>query len=196
MTTLKVKTPTFYFDKEKQEKPIRAGGVILYRFNKTTIDLLIAENRGFYEDLGGCTDEGDKDIYHTVAREAYEESNKLIKRKRLIKRLKESYPIYNARSKYVIFVVKATDKEAKLKSSDFGDMEIHDGIKRKIKWIKLDEFMMKDVISIKLNFRMKHRDLFTKLNSIKIDKQLSKSMFSKSSKSPNSDDEMPKKKTK
>lgn len=180
MTTKKTSNPTFYIDKNK-EQPMKAGGVILYRFNKNSVEILLTESRGLLEDLGGCTDIKDKNIYHTVSREVDEESNSLIKKKDIMKRIKDAQWSYSSRSKYVIFLIKANEKEEKLKSSDFGKKELHDDIKRTISWMKIDDFLMNEVITHKINFRLKNRDLFNKLKAIKLDKQLSKSLFTDSS---------------
>lgn len=42
---------TFYFN-DDNTKPITAGGVIIYRFNKGIMELLLVDSRGNYEDLG------------------------------------------------------------------------------------------------------------------------------------------------
>lgn len=172
--------PVFYIVKEK---PIKAGGVILYRFKGTNIELLLSESNGIFEDLGGCTDKKDKNIYETVAREAYEESNKKIKKSTMLTRLKDAKFAYTPRSKYVIFLVEANEKEEKLKSADFGSKEIHDDIKRTIKWIKYNDLALNEIINTKLNFRLKNRDLYAKIKSIVTDKKNSISMFSESSRS-------------
>lgn len=182
------KRKTFYLDKKK-EKPVTAGGVILYRFLKSNMELLLVEGRGVYEDLGGRVDDTDKDILTTVSREASEESNEQLNKRSIKKRLKDSPYIYMARSKYVVYVTKATKDEEKLTSSDFGDKEEHDNFYRKIKWIPVDTFLMKDIIQHKLNFRLKNKSLFDKLKEIKNDKKLDFNMLSDTSKSTEDTDE-------
>ena len=164
--------PTFYLDDEETQ-PIRAGGVLLYRNNEGSIDLLLVENRGYYEDLGGCTDTDDKDFYDTVARETEEESNKMIKYKSIHKRIRDAAYIYMERSKYIVFIVEATERESKLKQADFGSKEIHDDFERTIKWIPMDVFFGQDIIQHKLNFRLKNKKLFDKLKLINTDAKLS-----------------------
>ena len=41
---------------DDEDMIVSAGGVILYRVKKGNVELLIAESRGLYEDLGGCVD--------------------------------------------------------------------------------------------------------------------------------------------
>ena len=167
---------------DDEDMIVSAGGVILYRVKKGNVELLIAESRGLYEDLGGCVDKEDVDIFETVAREAFEESNELISKSKIKKRLKKDVRFcYSKRSKYVTYIIKANTDEAKLKSDDFGDKEIHDDIFRKIKWLPLDVFLSKDIIDHKLNFRLKNKKLFEILTDIKNQNKLGISIFTDSS---------------
>lgn len=167
----------FYLNKH-EEKPVGAGGVILYRFiNGINMELLLVESRGNYEDFGGCVDDEDDTIIDTVAREAYEESNKLLKIKSIKKRLNDAQFAYSERSKYVVYVICANEREEQLNSDDFGDIEIHDNISRKVKWIPLDVFLAKEVIQYKLNWRLKNKTLFDILKNIKNDKKNSINLF-------------------
>ncbi len=151
---------------------VKAGGIIFYRYTENSLDLLLINSERSIEDLGGCTDEDDEDIYYTVAREVEEESNKKFKMNNLIKRLKKDSVklCYTPKSKYVIFVLKATEKEQKFKKEDFGDLETHDNIKRQIKWIPLSIFLKSDTIKEKLNWRLKNNALFKIFNEIKVKK--------------------------
>lgn len=168
------KKKIFYLGKG-EDKPVVAGGVILYRFIGQEMEILLSENRGYYEDLGGCTDEDDDNIIATVTREAFEESNKLLNIK--LKRLEDGEFAYMEKSKYVVYVIKATKKEEALDSDDFGDKEIHDDINRTIKWISLDTFLKKEVIQYKLNWRLKNKALFDILKNIKKDKKNDVNLF-------------------
>jgi hypothetical protein len=175
----------FYLSDDKVVgEEISAGGVILYRFKNGNMELLLVENRGLYEDLGGRVDKADKDIYSTVAREANEESNKLLSKSKIKKRIKDAPFAYMKRSKYIVYIIKANTDEIKLKSIDFGDKEIHDDIFRKVKWIPLDIFLSKDIIAHKLNFRLKNKSLFTKLIEIKKTNKLGITVFTDSSDEP------------
>ena len=181
------KKKTFYLDKD-EKKPVVAGGVILYRFVKDQhMELLLIESRGNYEDFGGCADDDDENIFAMVAREAFEESNKLLDFELIKKRLTHAQFAYAEKSKYVVYVIKATKGEERLNGSDFGDKEIHDNIARLVKWIPLDTFLMKEVIQNKLNWRLKNTTLFNILKDIKNDKKCDTSMFSNSSKNSKSD---------
>ena len=176
MNAKKQNRPVFNF----KGNEVSAGGIIFYRVNDNNIDLLLIENNRSIEDIGGQTDKEDSDIYETVSREVEEESNKIFKQKNLIKRLKDpsTKHVYTKKSKYIIFLLEATKDEKKLKKTDFGTTELHDNIKRTIKWIPLEIFLDKDIISEKLNWRLKNGILFKLLNEIKSDK-LGHNIFSK-----------------
>ena len=59
---------TFYYNKNKNDE-IRAGGLLIYKIENNEIFLLLIENRGLYEDIGGCSDINDDSIYETIIRE-------------------------------------------------------------------------------------------------------------------------------
>ena len=88
---------TFYIDTEK-EKGVTAGGVVLYRFIGKEMELLLIETNGMYEDLGGKADTKDRDILSTVCREAHEESNEIINKRKLKARLKTAPHVYIQKS--------------------------------------------------------------------------------------------------
>lgn len=160
------KRKTFYLNSDK-EKPVTAGGVIIYRFVAENVELLLADTRGNFEDLGGRADQKDDDIVNTVAREAYEESNKILSKKEIMKRLNEVQPIYIEKTKYALFIIPALEKEVRLVGSDFGDREIHDDIERTIKWIPLAVFLLPEIIKNKLNWRLKSKQVFDRLKALK-----------------------------
>ena len=164
--------PTFYIDGDKT-KPVRAGGVIIYKYVKNELFMLLIDSRGQYEDIGGRTDYDDDDYFDTVVREVYEETNKIIKRKNTRdKIMATTQKVYIPVSKYVIFFIEATEKQKKLKKKDFGPKEIHDDIFRTINWISHSHFTEKNIINYKINFRLKNKHVFEMLNCIKINKQM------------------------
>jgi len=155
---------------DDEDVVVSAGGVILYRINNNQLELLMMTNRGKYEDLGGTTDNRDKDIYDTIAREVWEESNELIDEKSIRSRIEamalEKDMIISKTSKYVLFIMKANSSEKKLTSEQFGDREIHDDIPRTVDWISIDEFLKKETIKDKLNFRLKNKNVFDYLRKL------------------------------
>lgn len=123
--------PTFYLD----EKPIRAGGVLLYRGDYS---FLMIYSRGNYEDFGGRTDNIDTCIEDTVAREAEEESNGVLTREYVRMQLDNGKIFYNSPSKYIVYIAEITEN---FDPESFGDIEIHDNIKRTVEWIPLEKIL-------------------------------------------------------
>lgn len=160
---------TMYMD-DDEKKPVTAGGILLYKYSKTKGDYLFLmiypKSRNLFEDIGGRVDENDKNIHETVAREVYEETNKLIKKKSIIKRLVDSPYVYVPKSKYVIYFVRANDSEKKLTSKDFGTKEIHDDIEREMKWIPRKKLLDAKFIKYDLAFRVKHKKVFDTIKQI------------------------------
>lgn len=156
---------------------VTSGGVLIYKFSEKGMEILLVNSRGGFEDFGGKIDPDDKNIYKTVAREAFEESNELLNKKQIEARLKVAPYIYIPKSKYVVFIIEANLEEKKLKQEQFGETEIHDNVERKVKWVTLSDLLQPSVIKHKLNWRLKSSKLFSKLHEINNNKKLSVSMF-------------------
>lgn len=168
---------TFYLESNK-DKPITAGGVMIYRMNNKEIEVLLVDSRGTFEDLGGRVDTKDRNILSTVAREAFEESNELLNKRKIKSRLKVAPFVYVEKMKYVVYIIPANSNEKSLISSDFGDTEIHDNISRTIKWFPLGVLTKSDIFREKLNWRIKNRKIFDILKKIKEENQISINIFS------------------
>ena len=102
--------PTFWH----QGKPVRAAGLLLWTWDRNTKLYLMNRYRNRYEDLGGKTDTVDDNALCTAVREAAEESNgKLFDlddtledcKQRLHDHIQDPAVFYNARSKYLLFLV-------------------------------------------------------------------------------------------
>lgn len=141
---------TFYYNNDKS-KPIRAGGVIIYRKINHKIDfLLIKKNHNSieqYEDIGGKTDIYDINEFDTISREVFEETNSVINQEVIRYQLTKSSNIYVPYSKYLLYLIEANVYERNLKSIHFGNKEIHDDIDRTIVWIDINSYL-----DNKLNF--------------------------------------------
>jgi len=135
---LSITRPTFSYLKDNN-KPIRAGGVIIYRKINNQIEFLLIKkligNIERYEDIGGKTDKEDIDELDTIARETFEETNNIISQSIIKKQLEFSKSCYNLKSKYVLYFIKANKYEKKLKAEIFGNVELHDSIHRTIEWV-------------------------------------------------------------
>lgn len=168
---------TFYLDSD-ENKPITAGGVIIYRLSGGNMELLLIDSRGTFEDLGGRIDKKDKDILSTVAREAFEESNEILNKRKIKSRLKSAPSIYVEKMKYLVYLIPANKDEQNLESKDFGTLEIHDNINRTIKWFSLNSLIKPEIFKEKLNWRIKNRKIFDTLIQIKNDSAINIGIFS------------------
>jgi hypothetical protein len=170
---------TFNLDNDS-DQIVTSGGLLIYRFGKKGMELLLINSRGVFEDFGGKIDDDDMNIYETVAREAYEESNCLLDQTKILKRLQKAPKAYMKKSKYVVYLIEANKAESSLEQADFGDFEIHDGIERSVRWVSIDTFLSQEVIKYKLNWRLKSATLFAKLTEIKNEKKSKTCLFSTS----------------
>ena len=125
------------YPKKYKGKDYFGAGVILY--NGSKILMQKANNKDYWEDFGGRTDEEDKDIIYSAFREAKEESNGVLTHsylKRLIKKNKEKcYPLNQINSYFVYMIYVDREEKAKLKSDIFGECEFHDSISRIVEWV-------------------------------------------------------------
>jgi 8-oxo-dGTP pyrophosphatase MutT (NUDIX family) len=116
------------------------AGVILY--NKDEILMQKIKGRNFWEDFGGRTDEEDKNVKEAAMREASEESNHVLNKnylKRLISNNTDKCYYLLQENKYFIIMIYVSGKEKRKLTSDiFGTREEHDGIDRKVEWVKRD----------------------------------------------------------
>lgn len=161
------KRPTFSYKIKDKSFPIRAGGVMFYKVNDGNIDLLLIHNnvRDYYEDFGGCTDEKDKSIEETIAREVEEESNGKFKKNNIIQRLKFAKKSYTNTSKYLMYFIQVNTEEEQYVSEDFGDKETHDNISRTINWYPLENVLKDEFIS-KLNPRVNNKFMIKALENL------------------------------
>jgi hypothetical protein len=159
---------TFYLDDDK-EKPITAGGVVLYKIENDKIYLLLIDSRGNYEDLGGKSIDTDESIFDIVSREAHEKSNYLLSKDSIKERLITAKSIYISQSKYVIYIIDANHLESKLTTKNFDEKEIHNNIPRRIKWVSMEIFMRPEIIKHKVSAKLKNKHFFDILKNIEKD---------------------------
>jgi hypothetical protein len=162
------KRKTFYLNDDK-EKPITAGGVILYKIKNDKIYLLLINSKGNYKDFGGRSDDADESIFDVVSRQAHEESNYILDKDTIKDRLISAKSAYMPHSKYIIYVVFANDEESKLTSEIFDKRENSTSILRRIKWVPMEVFMKPAIIKHKVSMRLKNKDFFDILKYIEKD---------------------------
>jgi hypothetical protein len=155
--------PTFYFQNDKA-KPIRAGGLILYNYDKIIKELkfLMVEFKNIYEDFGGKTDEKDIDELETIIREVDEESNKILDVGELLNKLKNQNGLYNKKGKYLLYII---ETKIDYNPKDFGQIEFSQNRKRTVKWMTVNQ--IKNLIEDKkLHIRLNFKDFFDKINEL------------------------------
>jgi len=143
--------PTFLFNNDIT-KPIKAGGVLIYKKHNKQIKVLMIKtsykNIDRYEDIGGKTDYNDTNELDTVSREVNEETNQIIDEQIIKQQLQEVHNkcIYIAHGKYILYLIRANIYESGLTKECFGNKELHDNIPRTIDWINIES-----IINNKLN---------------------------------------------
>ena len=124
--------------KKYKDKTYYGAGVILYHGKKILMQK--SDNRKFWEDFGGKTDEEDKDVIYTAFREAKEESNGILSHsylKKLIKKHPEKcYPVEQNNTYFIYMIYVDREEKSKLKSEKFGECELHDSIPRIVDWVE------------------------------------------------------------
>lgn len=156
--------PIFYY-KDNKELEIKAGGVIFYHIDSENhLKFLMIKNRGKYEDFGGKTEKVDTCIEDTISREVDEESNSIFKKSDVKKGLKNNSSIYTNNSKYLLYFYKLDTDD--YTSEMFGDIETYENIPRTVEWVSY--LQLKDSVFVKkfLNYRLKFRAFFSKVNEL------------------------------
>lgn len=154
--------PEFYYS--DNNLPVKAGGVIFYHIDENNVlSLLLIKNRNKYEDFGGKTDSVDSCYQDTVAREVEEESNGYFKKDYILKEIKNKQPIYTKNSKYIIYFIELNEY---IDPTIFGDKEIYENIPRTVEWVRAIDLKKSKFIRSSLNFRLRFKDFFDKINSI------------------------------
>lgn len=181
--TLEIKTikeqKTFNINKNSSSRKqiVTSGGVLIYKFGNTGMEILIVNSKGCFEDFGDKVDGDDKTIYETISRSAHEESNGILVKSEIEERLMKASSVYIESTKHIVFIIEATNCERQLAQLNFGDFKLNENKQRKIKWIQLSELLEPSIIKHKLNWRLKNSELFSKLSQISNSHKLSVSMF-------------------
>lgn len=158
-----LKRPTFYFNGDKS-KPIRAGGVLLYkRVEDTTKFLFIYDvDKKRYEDFGGKSDPDDATYQIMCAREAEEESNGIFQQDNLISRMVDGTYIS---CKYVVFLI---ETDVDYNPADFGEYELHENHHRTVHWIDFKTVTKSSWYKKNLHIRLREKAFFETI--IELDK--------------------------
>ena len=122
---------------------ITASGIILVdktdKGNRYMVQEM--EKSVYYSDFGGKVDMCDKTPFHTAIRELSEETNNIININ-CIDDVKVIDVFCTPMSKYLVYVCYLPECYIG-NDYDYGEIETHTGIRRKVKWIDADEFLSK-----------------------------------------------------
>ena len=161
--------PTFYF-LNHQNYPIRAGGLIYYRYTGRGLELLMIKNpRGYYEDFGGKSDSVDADEEEMVIREAMEESNNQFAGVLTKEDLRNGTRAYSNNRKYILYLLPTP---LYFESSQFGVYEEHTLQKRTVEWVTeemWDKLLEHKVEGYKIHPRLFFKRFFTELTALRND---------------------------
>ena len=124
-------------------KNFYGGGIILYHGKKLLLQKVKGED--YWEDFGGKTDKEDENIIETAFRETEEESNGMLNKEfleNLIKLNKKKCYYLLQNNTYFIYVIYVSRSvKDSLTPEKFGDVEKHDGIRRRVEWVDKDVAM-------------------------------------------------------
>jgi ADP-ribose pyrophosphatase YjhB (NUDIX family) len=140
----------FSHKNEMYPQTISSCGCLFYKKNGKLLLIKYDDpewNR--YDDLGGQIDIEDDSIFTAMAREIAEETNNILSFKFINKLFEQNkiHLFYNEQSKYYCNIICVSDNF--MENTDiFGDLEIHDNIKRSIKWY--DYKKVKKMLSYRL----------------------------------------------
>ena len=147
----------FYFNGDKS-KQIKAAGILFTKTDKNGEKYILVqeiEHNGttFFADFGGKIEDNDIKVMDLVSRELLEESNNAFfrynnKKKNYFNQKEISSYIYInkykyfyiQKSKYFLYITNFT-KDIKLDFNKVGLFEQLDKIKRKVKWVKISEYI-------------------------------------------------------
>lgn len=153
--------PVFKLNKNE----IKAAGILFYRISKkkNNLQFLMIKDDNGYSDFGGKTDKQDKTFLETALRETFEETNNVINERFIGKKLDNVKPICNKKSKYALYLCEL--KKTPFRCADFGNFELHDNIKRSVKWISYNRLSKMGRLN-KLNFRLRFRSFYEEIKKI------------------------------
>jgi len=132
--------PREKFKIRERNKNFYGGGVILYHNRQLLLQK--RDDKEYWEDFGGKTEKVDEKILETALRECHEESNGVISKDFVMKRLQECpkkcHPVYQGNTYFIQLIYITRKQKREMCLEKFGDEECHDGIRRKVEWVRMD----------------------------------------------------------
>ena len=137
-------------------KPIMSVGILLYRFVRRNMELLLVDKKGFFEDM--CTPVEQTDDVDSIKERAIGKVAKM-------EFPKNAPSVYISMCKHMIYLVDIKGNEENIDASI------------RTKWVHVDTFLLPEVIKYKLVFRLKSKTLFGKVRGIIESKMMDVNMF-------------------
>ena len=130
------------------DNTVSAAGCLFYKKSNEKLELLLISyddpKWNKLDDFGGQVDDIDNTIYDTIIRETIEETNNIIKKSFLEKKIndKQYKSFYNNFSKYYVITIEVDDNFYP-DTDIFGNFETKDKIGRTIKWYNYSDIKNK-----------------------------------------------------
>ena len=122
-------------------KKITAGGLLIMDFDNDKCLLQYTTKKNRFEDLGGKVDKEDDTIVHTIIRELYEESNKLIGSENNQVNFKNTQFFYIKECKYILAVIDSKNINIEKDLLKYGIIEEHTELDRYLVWIDIKNIL-------------------------------------------------------
>lgn len=122
-------------------KKITAGGLLIIDFQNEKCLLQYSSKKDRFDDFGGKAELTDDTIIHTIIRELYEESNKLIGSENNKINFKNVKFYYIPQAKYILAVLDHKQIDIETDLTKYGQIEEHTKIFRTVNWLEISSFM-------------------------------------------------------
>ncbi len=145
------KRPHFILNK----RAITAGGILIIDYKNDRCLLQYNSNKDRWDDFGGKAEFEDDTIIHTMIRELYEESNKLIGDETNKINLSNAEFFYIKQAKYILAVLDSKSIKIDDDLTKYGSLEVHTNIERYVKWVDCSE-IINNKNNLNINPRLLH----------------------------------------
>ena len=132
---------------------VTAGGLLIMDYDNDKCLLQYTSKKSRFEDLGGKVEYDDDTIVHTIMRELYEETNKLMGSKNNKISFKNVQFFYIRQAKYILAVIPFQDVHIETDLKKYGMVEEHTNFDRYLVWVDIKNIMEKKV---EVNPRIMH----------------------------------------
>ena len=137
------------------KRAITAGGILIIDYKNERCLLQYNSNKDRWDDFGGKAEFEDDTIIHTMIRELYEESNKLIGDETNKINLSNAEFFYIKQAKYILAVLDSKSIKIDDDLTKYGSLEVHTNIERYVKWVDCSE-IINNKNNLNINPRLLH----------------------------------------